>query len=110
MTTFLATLLFTFAVLFGALLFFWRRGAPVYRVERVNVVRLLELVLAGRAREQDWQVFLGWPIRHDPALAEVQRRCAEIAEREWIGGRYLFSERGLEELGRLLAELKSQGE
>ncbi|MEA3300519.1 MAG: hypothetical protein U9R22_09875 [Pseudomonadota bacterium] len=104
---FVMTLLLTFAVILVALWVFIRLGPPVYRLERRNLIALLELVIAGRASEADWDVFTGFPIHHDPALAEVQRRCIAIAEREYRGGAALFTREGLRELAEILAELKA---
>jgi len=50
MTTFALTLGLTFIVILLAVCLFWRFRSPVYRVERANVIRLLELVLAEEAR------------------------------------------------------------
>ena len=105
---FLVTFLLTFLVVLGALLFFWTRGSPVYRVEKENVVALLELVVSEQAQDNDWQVFMAHPIRHDQELTEIWNRCLEISEREYLGKKdRLFTRRGLQEFERLLAELKA---
>ncbi len=104
--TYLLTLLLTFALVAIALLVFMRVGPPVYRVERRNLMTLLELIVSGRATESDWDVFAGVPIRHDEELAAIQRRCLAIAEREYRGGRQLFTPRGIEELAEVLKEMK----
>ncbi len=51
--TFLLTLALTFLLIFATLLFFMVKGLPVYRVEKVNVIHLLELVISGQATESD---------------------------------------------------------
>jgi hypothetical protein len=102
------TLLLTFCVVLVAIGLFWALGSPVYRVEKENIISLLELVLSGQATESDWDVFAAYPIRHDDYLADVQNRCLQIAEREYIGGReQLFTRAGREQLQRILAELKN---
>ncbi|HEY8385046.1 MAG TPA: hypothetical protein VIK82_02405 [Porticoccaceae bacterium] len=104
--SYVVTLLLTFVVVALALaIFVWVR-MPVYRVEKCNVEKLLELVIAGRATASDWDVFTGIPIRHDPELETVRRRCLDIAEREYRGGEYLFTQQGLLQLERLLDEMK----
>lgn len=106
----IATLLLSiigFAVVLAVL--FWVR-TPRYRIERANVIALLELVLAGRATENDWRVFASVPLRHDPALDDIRDRCLEVEEREYRGGeppKHLFSKQGLEELQTLLEELRA---
>jgi hypothetical protein len=106
--TFALTLLLTFFLVSGALLLFVKFGAPVYRVERSNVVKLLDLVISGEATEADWQVFAAYPIRNDPALGEVQRQCLAVAEGEYLGGQgMLFTHKGIAELKKILDELKA---
>lgn len=108
MTTFLATFVLALLVVGVALWGFIKFGSPVYRVERVNVIALLELIEARRATPTDWDVFMAVPIRHCTELADIQLRCAEIAEREYLGQeKRLFTERGLQELTELLAALKA---
>ena len=104
----LVTVALTFLVVFGALLFFWLCGSPAYRLERENVVALLELVVTEQATDNDWQVFLGHPIRHDPELERVRRLCSDISEREYLGkSSRLLTPNGLQELKELLIQLKA---
>lgn len=111
MTTFLTTFVLSLVVVGLALWGFIKLGSPVYRVERVNVIALLELIQARRATATDWEVFMAVPIRHCPELADIQIRCAEIAEREYLGqDKRLFTERGLQELTDVLADLKALDE
>ena len=91
-------------------MFLWVR-APGYRLERRNVIQLLEMVVEGRASENDWRVFVGVPLRHDPYLEQVRQQCMDIEERTYMGKRRsgaLFSESGLDELRALLAELRAR--
>jgi hypothetical protein len=78
-------------------------------------MRLLEMVLDGTAAAKDWHVFVGMPIRYDPELEAVRRRCLAIEENEYIGKstdqsrhRHLFTKAGLQELRHILEELKSR--
>lgn len=104
------TLLLTLAFVLVAMWVFMRVGTPTYRIDRNNIITLLELVLAGDATENDWHVFIGVPLRHDRELQDIQKRCAALTETEYTGaqGDRLFSSRGLAELTKLLAELKSR--
>ena len=104
---FIPTLLLTLLLITVALWVFMRIGLPVYRVERSNVVRLLDLVIAGRATASDWDVFIGMPIRHDPELDAVRKRCSEVAERELLGGdgEQLFTRQGIAELQKIRDEI-----
>jgi len=105
---YLLTLLLTLGVVAVALWVFIRVGTPVYRIERDNVVALLELVLSGKATENDWQVFIGIPLRHNSELRDIQKRCEELTETEFTGNKNdkLFTSRGLVELEKMLMEIK----
>lgn len=103
----LALTIFIFVVVLAILL--WVR-TPRYRIERQNVIKLLELVLSGAATENDWQVFMAVPLRHDETLDEIRQRCFDIEEREYLANDrsgFLFSRKGLDELREILIELKS---
>jgi len=107
---FLLTLGLTFLLVFAALLFFLLRGPPIYRLERDNVIQLLELVVSGQASVNDWEVFVSYPIRHDLRLADIQERCMAVAESHYLGrGGRLFTAEGIEQLDKILAELKQVG-
>lgn len=107
MTTFLWTFLLSLVVVGVALWGFIKLGSPIYRVERVNIMALLELIQKRSATPSDWEVFEAVPIRHCTALAEIQLRCIEIAAREYLGHeKKLFTDRGLEELAEVLADLR----
>ena len=98
-----------FAVVLG--IFSWVR-APIYRIDRSNVIELLQMAVDGRASENDWRVFVSIPLRHDPYLEQIRQECMDIEERTYMGKRRsgaLFSESGIEELRALLAELLASG-
>ena len=111
---FLLTLFLTFLLVLFAFVFFIKISPPVYRLEKKNVVNLLKLVVDGQATENDWEVFLGVPIVHNEQLESIRRRCQEISEREYIGGRvgvhtgsqgHLLTEKGIEEVREILTKL-----
>src|SRR5690554_6504332 len=91
-------------------LFLWVRS-PTYRIDRNNVIELLQLVVDGRASENDWRVFVSIPLRHDLYLEQIRQQCMDIEERTYMGRRRsgaLFSESGLAELREILAELQAR--
>lgn len=108
--SYLVTLLLTLGVVLVAMWVFVKVGTPVYRLDRDNVIALLELVLSGKASENDWHVFMGIPLRHNRELHDVQKRCEQLAETEFTGikDNKLFTAKGLAELESLLLELKNQ--
>ncbi len=105
---FTLTLLLTFVVVLTAMWVFLRIGSPVYRLNRDNVIALLELVLAGDATENDWYIFMGIPLRHNDVLQAVQQRCSDLGETEYIGdsSATLFTEKGMQALKLILEDLK----
>jgi len=107
---FFLTLFSTLVFVFVVLLIFLKFGVPVYRVERSNIICLLKLVMAGEATDNDWNVFIGVPIRHDPELDEIRCLCADITEREMLGERspVIFSAKGYLELQEILDNLLAQ--
>ena len=108
--TYLVTFLLTLGIVIIAMWIFVKVGTPVYRIDRDNVIALLELVLSGEATENDWHVFIGIPLRHNNELRELQKRCEIIAETEFTGlkSNMLFTRKGLAELEALLKELLVQ--
>lgn len=103
---FLLTFALTFLLVLVAIVFFINIAPPVYRLEKKNVETLLRLVVEGQATENDWEVFLGIPIRHNDQLEDIRLRCGEISEREYIvGSGYLLTDKGIEEVKALLQEL-----
>lgn len=109
MMNFLLTLFLTFLFVLFTIIFFIKIAPPVYRLEKNNIVALLNLVIEGKATENDWEVFLGVPIRHNDELESVRLRCSEISEREYIGGSgYLLTKGGIEEVKIILAELTGE--
>ncbi|MEZ0122297.1 MAG: hypothetical protein AB9Q22_09455 [Candidatus Reddybacter sp.] len=107
---FVLTLLLTFMVVSIALWIFLHIGTPVYRLDKNNVITLLELVLAGNATENDWHVFIGIPLRHNEFLQAIQQRCSDLSETEYVGesSATLFTEKGTQALQLILEELKHE--
>lgn len=97
--------LFLLLSIFGLLAILKR---PVYRLTASNVKRLLELVLAGEATEDDWNVFIEMPIRYDDRLEEVRLRSAEITDdsSEYSKPGFLFSDAQLMQIKDLLENLE----
>lgn len=58
--------------------------APVYRLDKKNLISLFELALAGEATENDWDVFLEMPIRYDDELEAIRVECVKLTEKEAV--------------------------
>lgn len=107
--------LFLLMLLVFGLLLVARRGGPTRRLTRADAVRVLEDVLAGRATDAQWLVFMGLPVRHDPVMLEVRLRCLDIERDHYVGeGSYrapfLFKPAGLRELELLLRWLRKEAD
>ena len=109
---FIITVALTFIVVMLALLVFRYVGLPIYRVEAINVQRLLESVLAETASTTDWDIFVGMPIRHDPELDKIRVQCAmlEVSEMTERRGRVIFSVAGRLKLQQILNQLSASTE
>lgn len=111
----LAAVLFAVLLLVVGLMIVFRQGGPTRTLTREQAVRVLEDVLAGRARDTDWLVFMGMPVRHDTVLLEVRLRCAEIEQRWFVGegthrAPHIFKREGLTEIERLLRWLRKEAD
>jgi|TARA_B110000046_G_C13000914_1_gene402094 hypothetical protein len=106
---FIITVVLTLILVILALLLFRYVGLPVYRIEALNVERLLESVLAQTATTVDWDVFTGMPIHHNPDLDKIRMQCVMLAASEMTErrGRIIFSAAGSLELQQILNQLNA---
>ncbi len=107
---FIITLGLTFALILLALLIFRYVGLPVYRIEAINIKRLLESVLNETATEAGWDIFIGMPIHHNPELDDIRVQCAMLAltEMSLRQGLVIFSDHGRAQIEELLNMLNRQ--
>lgn len=90
-----------------------RTQVPHYRPSRESVVELLNKVITGEATQQSWDLFIGYPILHDPDLELIRRQCVVLTEGDADTpgyptglGDYLFNKAGREKVREILDELK----
>ncbi len=109
----LATIVMTAIVLGGLLWTFSRSAATTYRPDRRKTADLLKKVIEGDALQQSWDLFIGYPILHDPELEEIRQRCIVLSEgdEEHPGypsgiGRYIFNRAGRQEVEKILKDLE----
>ena len=106
---FIITVGLSFALILVALLVFRYVGLPVYRIEAINIKRLLESVLDKTATYDDWNVFVGMPIHHNPQLDDSRVQCAMLApEMSLRRGLVIFSDRGRAQIEEQLQILNRQ--
>jgi hypothetical protein len=106
---FLITVALSFTVIMIALLVFWYIGVPVYRVEAINIERLIQAVLAEDATIADWDIFTGMVIVHNPELDRIRVQCGMLEVDEMIErqGRVIFSANGRRSLEKILNQLST---
>lgn len=90
-----------------------RTQVPTYRPTRKSVSELLQKVVDGEATTHAWDMFIGYPILHDPDLELVRRQCIVISEgdEEHPGypsglGDNIFNRAGREKIAEVLEEMK----
>mgnify|MGYP001034810161 CR=1 FL=1 len=106
---FIITVGLSFALILVALLVFRYVGLPVYRIEAINIKRLLESVLNETATEDDWNVFVGMPIHHNPQLDDIRVQCAMLApEMSLRRGLVIFSDHGRAQIEEQLQIINRQ--
>lgn len=97
--------------LMAAALHFGR--SPIYRPSRAEVLALLQGVLNGTTTREQWDLFVGLPMHHDPELEDIRRCCLvlqegnddEPAAGEGLDG-YLFDRAGRERMAAIVGELQ----
>jgi len=107
----LLTVLASFVMIAAICLVLFSVKTPSYRLQREQVETLLQMVLAGSAKENDWMVFTAVPLAHNPELESVRLRCLEIEEKYYLGhtaSGHLLSREGLAAVAELLHALTSQ--
>lgn len=53
---------------------------PSYRPSRKKVLGVLDSIINGNQKSDEWFLFLGIPIVHDSYLESIRLRCVEIDE------------------------------
>lgn len=109
----IVTILLT-AITLGSLLFVLAKTrVPGYRPTRESVAELLQNVIDGKATTHEWDMFMGYPIIHDPDLELIRRECILISEgdEEHPGypsglGDNIFNKAGRGKIAEVLEELK----
>ncbi len=103
------TLILALVIFVGLFAMFLGNKEPVYRLQRENLICLFEMLLKGEASEDDWNVFIEMPIRHDESLEEIRAFCIEITGEKIKPGidGLTLTEAGRVEIERLLVSLKS---
>jgi hypothetical protein len=89
--TYVLTVILSFLIITGVAIILSQVRTPSYRLQRKNVITLLKMVLNGTASENDWNIFVGIPIRYDPELERVRLQCLVIEQREFLGNSLILT-------------------
>lgn len=96
--------LLTVTLLFGR--------APVYRPSRREILDLFNELEKGSLSVDQWSLFIGLPIQHDPELEEIRRLCyqleldAEDASNSIsFGAIYRYNPEGMQKIAKLKSQL-----
>ncbi|KAA0874599.1 hypothetical protein [Nitrincola tapanii] len=81
---YLIIFLVTFLVLIGVVLALAFGKTPGYRPSRVEVLKILQALESGELAQEQWDMFLGYPISHDPDLEEIRRDLILIHEGDGV--------------------------
>ena len=86
---------------------------PVYRPKRVDVYSLISDLCEGEGDADQWVVFVGLNISHDPSLEKIRLRCYDLElqaeghhEILFGSGRYRYNNTGMERLKEIRSALK----
>ncbi|WP_201348342.1 hypothetical protein [Neptunomonas japonica] len=99
-------LLLAIAMLFGR--------PPIYRPKRMDVYCLISDLCEGEGDADQWVVFVGLTILHDPELEKIRLRCYDLElladghqEILFGSGRYRYNNVGMDRLKEIRSALKA---
>lgn len=109
----LITFLFSLIVIGLLAIVVARSPRSRYRPSRADVVALLQAVINGTAQQAQWDLFIGYPMHHDPELDRIRLRCAALTQGDPDTepmasglGDYLFDRAGREQIAEVLKQLQ----
>ncbi|MGR4067590.1 hypothetical protein OCT51_14505 [Halomonas sp. LR3S48] len=99
-------------VIGGVVLILLFSRTPRYRTEPEQLLELFDKALANQVKENEWNVVINYPIRHDEYLDGVRRRAQHLMQehgRPWqvAQGKPLLDKVGRDELAALRSHLAS---
>lgn len=95
----------------GLALFFGK--APTHRPSRREILELLRGVEDGTTRREAWDLFIGYPLSHDPELDQIRQQCVALEEGDEQNppipqglGDYIYVREGREKVARIADQLE----
>ncbi|TDO06200.1 MULTISPECIES: hypothetical protein [Halomonas] len=106
MALFLLVLVICLVIFGGMIALLMLSGTPRYRTEPEHMLELFDKALESRVGETEWNVIIGYPIRHDNYLDGIRRRAQRLMDEHGRHGRVsrgkaLLDATGQEELAAL---------
>lgn len=80
MAEFLVVFLVSLLLIAGLVVALAYGRAPTWRPDRRKVLELMQGVQTGEVRREEWEMFIGLPVLHDPELEQIRRHCVDIHE------------------------------
>jgi len=89
-------------------------GKPIgYRPSRQDTLKLLRGVEDGTTRQEAWDMFLGYPVSHDPELEAIRRQLVVLHEgldgttavKEGLSG-YIYDRAGRARVAKVTEQLE----
>lgn len=77
---FLLTFLISLLLVGGLVVALSYGRAPTWRPDRRKVLALMQQLQQGQARREEWELFIGIAVLHDPELETIRRRCVALHE------------------------------
>ncbi len=106
---FLVTLLIVGGL--GMALFFGK--APTHRPSRQEILAIMRGIETGTTRQERWDLFIGYPLTHDPELDLFRQQCVALEEGDGenppLGqglGDYIYNREGRAKIQQLADELE----
>jgi hypothetical protein len=92
---------------FVALIYFTSRN---YSVTKQQIIDLLRGVLNNTTDWGEWDNFTHIPITNDPSLEIIRKKCFGLEQKEFSDpeNNYLYNERGMAEIRKILTELENE--
>ncbi|SIQ97218.1 hypothetical protein [Marinobacterium stanieri] len=113
MAEFLIAFLVSLLLIGGLVLALTYGRAPTWRPDRRKVLDLMQKLQTGDVRQDEWEMFIGFPILHDPELEAIRRLCVGIHEGDDRHppasdglGQYVYDRAGRQRVAEVQKELE----
>jgi len=110
---FVAVFLVTLLIVGGLGLALYFGKPPTHRPSRQQILELLRGVENGTTQREAWDMFIGYPLSHDPELDRIRQQCVVLEEGDASHppvtpglGDYIYGKEGRARIHQLANELE----